>query len=264
MGGSSSRDEFVEETVTPTATTRFYRLLDRLEDKGYLRELNASSGPASFAKALGAVPEGFFIRIAGCKLRVPTYVQMDEIISESRTRISADRAWTTAMYGTEEERAASDVAKAEASGAKTYVPSYSPYSLTVQGERQLTLAAKKFAAAIARNPPVPLSSCTGTLDEPSKPDLLFPVGRDALTTERSLLAGPVTVVGKVVRQLQRPADVYVDRKALAAYTDAVDAMDEELIDGFYGEDTISLGGELADDAIVRSPGAVILPIAIYK
>jgi hypothetical protein len=29
-GGSASRDSFVEAVVTPTATTRFYRLLDRL------------------------------------------------------------------------------------------------------------------------------------------------------------------------------------------------------------------------------------------
>ena len=72
LGGSASRGETVQETVTPTETARFYRLLDRLGDKGYLRELNASSPPATFAKALADVPEGFFIRIAGCKLRVPT------------------------------------------------------------------------------------------------------------------------------------------------------------------------------------------------
>ena len=264
IGGSSSRDEFVEETVTPTATTRFYRLLDRLDDKGYLRELNASSRPAAFATALGAVPEGFFVRIAGCKLRVPTYVQMDEIITKSRTPISADRAWTTAVYGTAEEIAASDIAKAQASGATSLVPSTAPYALAPADRRRLTLAAKKFAAAIDRNPPVPLSSCAGTVDASSKPDLLFPVGRDALTTERSLLAGPVTVVGKVVRQVRRPADVYVDRNAVAAYTDAVDAMDAALIDGFYGEDTTSLGNELSGDATVSPPGTIILPIAIYK
>ena len=81
----------MQETVTPTETVRFWWLLDRLGDKGYLRELNASSPPATFAKAFADVPEGFFIRIAGCKLRVPTYVQMNEIISDSRREISAER-----------------------------------------------------------------------------------------------------------------------------------------------------------------------------
>ncbi len=265
LGGSSSRDEFVEETVTPTATTRFYRLLDRLEDKGYLRELNASSRQASLATALDAIPEGFFVRISGCMLRVPTYVQMNEIISEARTTISADRAWTTAVYGTDEEIAAADAARAAASGARAGVPSTAPYQLTPADRRRLTLAAKRFAAAIGRNPPVPLSSCAGSFaTEPSKPDLLFPVGLDALTTERSLLAGPVTVVGKVVRQVRRAADVYVDRNAVAAYTDAVDAMDEALVEGFYGDDATSLAVELSADATVSPPGAVILPIAIYK
>ena len=85
-------------------------------DKGYLRELNASSRPAAFATALAAIPEGFFVRIAGCRLRVPTYVQMNEIITDARTTISADRAWTTAVYGTDEEIAASDIAKVEQRG----------------------------------------------------------------------------------------------------------------------------------------------------
>jgi hypothetical protein len=58
--------------------------------------------------------------------------------------------------------------------------------------------------------------------------------------------------------------VYVDRNAIAAYTDAVDAMDNALFAGFYGDDTTSLAVELFDDATVSPPGAVILPIAIYK
>lgn len=273
VGGSSSRDEFVEEVVTPTATARFYRLLDRLGDKGYLRELNASARPASFASALGLVPEGFFVRIARCKLRVPTYVQMDEIITGSRGAISADRAWLTAIYGTDEEIGAAEAAKLEArvaaSGGKPVgaVPSNAPYALLPAAERRLTAAAKRFAAAIDRNPRVPLASCAGSpLETPRKPDLLFPVELDALTRERSLLAGPVTIVGKVVRQVLRPGDVYVDRKAVAAYSVAVGALDDALFEDFNSgdSDVPSLSSELFDDVSVKPPGAVILPIAIYK
>jgi hypothetical protein len=258
LGGSSSSDQSVEETVTPTATSLFYRLLDRLGAKGYLRELNASSPPAVFANALGRVKEGFFVRIAGCRLRVPTYVQMNEIIDESPGAFSAERAWLTAMHGTEEEVNAVQAAKAAASGAKSTVGTPT-YALTVVDRRRLTAAAKSFAAAIGRNPPVPLSSCAGApLETRRKPDLLFPVALDALTKERSLLAGPVTIVGKVVAQVRRPVDVYVDRNASAAYTDVVYAMDAAL-----GEEA-SLSSELSDDVTVYPPGAVILPIAIYK
>jgi hypothetical protein len=263
LGGSASRGETVQETVTPTETARFYRLLDRLGDKGYLRELDASTPPATFAKALGGVPEGFFIRIAGCKLRVPTYVQMNEIISESRSEISAERAWSTAVYGTDEERMATKIAEAEASGAKG-MTGLGAYALAPADERRLKQAAKRFDGAIGANPPVPLASCTGKpLETRQKPDLLFPVALDALTKERSLLAGPVTIVGKVVRQVRLPGDVYVDRKAVAAYTDAASAMDEAL-GGFQGEDTPTLGDELSADVTVSPPGAVIIPVAIYK
>jgi hypothetical protein len=264
VGGSSSRDEFVEEVVTPTATARFYRLLDRLADKGYLHELSAAGPRALFASALAALPEGFFVRIAGCRLRVPTYVQMNEIVTDSRGTISADRVWSTAVYGTDEERVAADIAKAEASGAKSLVPSFAPYALSPADERRLKLASRRFAAAIDPNPPVPLASCAGKRRARGQPDFLFPVALDALTKERSLLAGPVTIVGKVVRQVRGASDVYVDRTAIAAYTDAVDIVDGALVEGFYGEDTVSLGAELSEDATVRPPGAVILPIAIYK
>lgn len=261
LGGSSSGEQSVQETVTPTTTARFYRLLDRLSDKGYLRELDASGRPAAFANALGVVPEGFFVRIAGCRLRVPTYIQMNEIISDSRHAISADRAWLTAAYGTDEERMATKMAEAEASGANA-MTGLGVYALTPADERRLTRAAKRFDAAIGANPPVPLASCAGKqLDGRRKPDLLFPVQLDALTKERSLLAGPVTIVGKVVRQVRHPGDVYVDRKAVAAHSDAVFELDEALGD-FQGD--ASLSGELTADATVSPPGAVILPIAIYK
>jgi hypothetical protein len=264
LGGSSSREQFVQETVTPTATALFYRLLDRLSDKGYLRELDASSPQTAFTNALGGVPEGFFVRIAGCKLRVPTYVQLKEVILDSRAEISADRAVHTALYGTEQERVAALTAKQIGKGPKTMVGE-STYLLSVQVENRLKLAAKRYASAIARNPPVPLASCVGRpVGKPRKPDLLFPVLLDGLSKERSLLAGPVTIVGKVVRQVRRPDDVYVDRGASAAYTNALEAITGQLNDGGFEDEAGILTDELSDDVTVYPPGAVILPIAIYK
>lgn len=265
LGGSSSREQFVQETVTPTATALFYRLLDRLGDKGYLREVDASNSPTAFTNALGVVPEGFFVRIAGCKLRVPTYVQLKEVILDSRNAISADRAVHTALYGTEEERLAATVAKQAGKKGPHVLVGDGTYRLTSAQERRLTLAAKKYAAAITRNPPVPLASCAGrALGKPRKPDLLFPVLLDGLSKERSLLAGPVTIVGKVVRQVRRPDDVYVDRQASAAYSSALDNVAGELFDVGFEDDAGVLSDELSSDVVVYPPGAVVLPIAIYK
>lgn len=262
-GGSASRDAFVEAVVTPTATTRFYRLLDRLADKEYMYELDASAPPDAFAGALSSVPEGHFVRISGCKLRLPTYVQMEEIINQSSGRISADRALHTALYGTTEELYAAQGAKAAAEGARALVSPDPPYVLPPAAVRRLTRAARRFAAAIDRNPRVPLASCSGRLVKPRQPDLLFPVELAALTKERSLLAGPVTVVGKLVRQVRRAADVYVDRKAVAAFSRSVDALDAALRNDFDPE-APSLIGELFADVSVLPRGAIVLPIAVYK
>jgi hypothetical protein len=265
VGGSASRDTFVEAVVTPTATTRFYRLLDRLADKGYMYELDASARPAAFATALSSVPEGHFVRIAGCKLRLPTYVQMEEIIAASPGQVSADRAFNTALYGTTEELYAAQRAETAAKRSRALVSPDPPYRLAPGAERRLTAAATHFAAAIGSNPRVPLGSCSGKLLEtPRGPDLLFPVELAGLTKERSLLAGPVTIVGKLVRQVRRPDDVYVDRKAVATFSRAVEALDEALTADFDTGDGQTLSGELFDDVSVLPQGAVVLPIAIYK
>ena len=261
-GGSAASESFVEATVTPTATTSFYRLLDRLGDKGYLAELDASAPPAAFARELGAAAEGSFVRITNCRLRLPTYVQMEQVIEETPGPITAFEAASTAASGTEEEYLAQQKARAQAEidagkpqvgmvGVPIYVP-------TPNDERRLTLAAKRFAAAIPPTARVPLSTCAGRVRQRPRPDLLFPVTLDGLTDERSLLAGPVTVVGKVVRQVRQPEDSYVDRKALAAYSQPVAAIDDALADDE------PMSSELSGDAAVLPPGAVILPLAIYK
>jgi hypothetical protein len=82
----------------------------------------------------------------------------------------------------------------------------------------------------------------------------------SLTGADELLAGPVTVVGKVVRRVRTADDVYVDAPALTAYARGVDDLDAVVGDVVE----TSLGQELATDVTVLPPGAVILPIAIYK
>ena len=73
----------------------------------------------------------------------------------------------------------------------------------------------------------------------------------------------MTVVGKLVRQVRRPDDVYVDRKAVAAFSRSVAALDEALTTDFDTE-AASLGGEFFADVSVLPQGAVVLPVAIYK
>lgn len=261
-GGSAESESFVEATVTPTATTSFYRLLDRLGDKGYLAELDASAPPAVFARELGAAAEGSFVRITNCRLRLPTYVQMQQVIDETPGPISAFAAARIAEHGTDEEFLAQQAARvqAEIDAGKTpgAMLGTAFAMLSPAEERRLTRAAERFAAAIPPTARVPLSTCAGRVLQRPRPDLLFPITLDGLSDERSLLAGPVTVVGKVVRQVRKPEDTYVDRKALTAYSQPVVAVDDAL------ESDEPMSGELRDDVAVLPPGAVILPLAIYK
>jgi len=88
---------------------------------------------------------------------------------------------------------------------------------------------------------------------------LFPIRLANLSSEESLIAGPVTLVGKLVRAVRKPGQEYVDDASLATFSGPVDK-----IDGSQVGDSSGLGGELTSDSVVLAPGAVILPIAIYK
>ena len=108
---------------------------------------------------------------------------------------------------------------------------------------------------------MPFSTCDGSpAAKPRGVDLLFPVRLGALSSEPTLLSSPVTIVGKLVRSVRRD-QVYVDQPSLAAFEDATRAVDNAASQLDEGE---KLSGELASDAAVLAPGAVILPIAIYK
>ena len=90
VGASSSQQQFVERVVTPTATARFYRLLDLLRAKGYLETVNYGRGLS--LRFLNRVSEGDFVRINGCRMRLPTYAQMDELIQSAPAPLPADVA----------------------------------------------------------------------------------------------------------------------------------------------------------------------------
>jgi hypothetical protein len=79
-----------------------------------------------------------------------------------------------------------------------------------------------------------------------------------LSPEPTLIAGPVTVVGKVVRVVRNESSAYIDNQSLATFAKALGAIDVAS-NGQFG-----YVGELSADAVVFDPGAVILPIAIYK
>jgi len=260
VGATRSREEFVEQVVTPTATTRFYRLLDRLRAKGYLRELDATAAPAELASSLRPVAEGEFVRINGCRLWTPTYAAMLRQIRSARSKPAASDVFGGAGSGMQRLADARAAAEAAASNARAAVGA-GTFLLPPTLERQWPAAARRYAKAVPADPRTAFASCRGgPSPRPRGIDLLIPMTLASLTGADELLAGPVTVVGKVVRRVRTADDVYVDAPALTAYARGVDDLDA-VVGGVV--DT-SLGMELATDVTVLPPGAVILPIAIYK
>jgi hypothetical protein len=95
---------------------------------------------------------------------------------------------------------------------------------------------------------VPLSTCDGKTDfRPIGVDLLFPIRLANLSSDASLLAGRVTLVGKLVRAFREPGEEYVDDASFATFSEPVGTLDSIEAGGtqFYGEldaDAVAGGG----------------------
>lgn len=209
--GTASREATgtVERVVTPTGASRFNRLRNRLQDRGWLqslegRELLPLVTRDRFFKNLRRAREGGFVEVAHVRLTVPPPVTVYRFARRS-------------------------------GGAD----------------------AKRFVQLVGPNPRVPLS-----LRAERSPSLLF-VGRYAsLADESSLFFGEVTVLGKVIRQVPSGA-IYRDNEALASYGPALQLAPPLILRQLKIRPP-SLAPNLRDGVTVTAPGAVIIPIAIYK
>jgi hypothetical protein len=258
VGASSSQQQFVERVVTPTATARFYRLLDLLRGKGYLETVNYGRGLS--LRFLNRVSEGDFVRINGCRMRLPTYAQMDELIRFAPAPLPADEAAYDVVLRSAAAEAARLNAQEEAHPGGG-ISSFRVKTATGKAQRRLVRAAARFASALGPNPRIAVSSCTGRrVRRFHGVDLLIPLPLGALNVEPGLLAGHVTVVGKLLHVV-RPADEpYIDTATLNSLAAPITALERTP----HFPRHVDLTGELDSDVTVLEPGAVILPIAIYK
>lgn len=263
LGGQTGSSSQAERVVTPTATARFYQLLDLLSRDGYLHTIDAGTKPSALKHAFAAIPEGGFVRLSRCTLRLPGYVRLEQIWRASKGTQSPLSAVLTAEQSDVSGGGATTLDQItqalQAAGRLKQALLSAMVAIPPRAERRLGHAIQALDDAVGPNPRVPLSTCDGKTDfRPSGVDLLFPIRLANLSSEASLLAGPVTLVGKLVRAVREPGQEYVDDASLATFSGPVGTLD-----------SIQAGGtefsrELNADAVVLAPGAVILPIAIYK
>lgn len=262
LSASLAQSASLERVVTPTAAARFYGLLALLRSRGYLRTIDAGEPPQALVRDFAKIPEGTFVRLRDCQLRLPSYIQIDQLIRQSRGRLDALNAY---IQGISAPGVSLDavVAAERAAGRVNGGLGSSAQIVTGPVAQRLQAAARQLVRALGTNPRVPLATCSGGLAlKPRGVDLLIPVRLGLLSPERSLTAGPVTVVGKVVRDVRNDASIYADDGLLAGLAAPLLNFDAALQPTGYG--ATSLEDELDADAVVLPPGAVILPLAIYK
>jgi hypothetical protein len=264
LGGSTGSSSQAERVVTPTATARFYQLLDLLGRDGYLHTVNETGSPAEIRQAFAGIAEGSFVKLTGCTLVLPSYVQLVQLSRAANGTLSPLSLFLAAT-GSSTTSGSNMTTYDEINAAKMaagYIHSGTGSGEvieSVQRERALNRAIKNLDKTVGTNPRVPLSTCDGKISlKPRGVDLLMPIRLTNLSSEQSLLAGPVTVVGKLVRAVRKSGQEYVDDASVATFTGPVEKVDESQ------KDENQLGGELTADAVVLAPGAVILPVAIYK
>lgn len=73
LGGSVGSTATAERVVTPTATARFYQLLDLLGQDRFLHTIDMAAGAEQIAHDFAAVPEGSFVQLQHCAVELPAY-----------------------------------------------------------------------------------------------------------------------------------------------------------------------------------------------
>jgi hypothetical protein len=188
----------LQETVTPTAASLYYRLEARLLEHHWLHPLNATPTTfASFSAGLAFLREGSFVLIRNCRLVLPAYARP---YYKFRQRI----------------------------------PSL-PLTLTVQ------------APAGKRNV-----------------QLLFPIAFNQLANEPSLFSTRLTVLGKIIRQVDGAHPIYIDTETRAAYDYDVQHLKPAVLRSVSRASAKRLETAFSAAVTVDAPGEVILPIAIFK
>jgi hypothetical protein len=262
LGGQTGSSSQAERVVTPTATARFYQLLDLLDRDGYLHTINEAGKPAAIRKEFAGTAEGSFVKLTGCTLRLPSYVQLMQI---SRATKGTESPLDMFFAATGSTFSAGATTAVDEIGAAQNLANPHQISLGSAGRAfvapGLGPAIRSLDKTVGSNPRVPLSTCDGQTDyRPRGIDLLVPIRLASLSSEQSLLAGPVTVVGKLVRAVRKNGQEYADAPSFATFAGPARALDAATN---LAEER-GFNDELTADAVVLAPGAVILPVAIYK
>jgi hypothetical protein len=273
ISGSRQREQSIETVVTPRATDRFFSLLGKLragrdETNGarfpWIVDLNAAVNSDqeidTMLRKLAAVREGDFVRVANARLLLPDYVAV----------VPKARYATPYVY--------------------PYSPGNDDFTITPKAVFALPdspeqrLDSVKYLKHLGVDPTLPFVLPTRSTVKLERRIVFFiPARYFALVDNERLLAGKLTVVGKVIYKDLRDPDgpecvkaaaenlldsqpcVYVDHQTITTFAPA---LERALRTSILRVLSVPPGGGL-DQALVesvqfRTPVVVVLPLAIYQ
>ena len=281
-GASATEQSTAQLSLTVTDQSRFTSLLDLLQRDGFVYPIDMSAPDATIQREFAPVPAGSFVKLTGCQLGIPHYVQAERVWREEKGRITVQKVFFGSAHTDLELRAAQQAfrVRQHLQGFKNrppFPPGLRSVKVPKGQARQATLEMNRLVRRVGPNPRVPLSSCKRGRIDPNIPDLLMPVSLGRLSSSEAALAGYVTLVGKVMLVVNGPYhlfargthDYYSDVASLQQWSGA-----NLWTSGKWGRTDAGRWGrtepgkwgrtDLNSDATVLGPGYVIQPIAIYK
>ena len=238
VGGNVERKEVIERTVSSRAADRFYILETELAAQfgeagnaiPRFKRLEAKSHGCEEITRLETIKEGQILRITGAQLLVPTYAL-----------------------------ALARVAHADQFLDETQAPLPSERLSRLAGENQPGL--KRFVESLGPDPRVPFRlEIKGTA---GACHVFMPARYTKLIDAPSLLTGPMTVVGKIVRRLTKIERTYFDVDTAVRYERALTAS-PPAVRRALGLNEATMLDVVNGSAEVKYPGLVLLPLAMYK
>jgi hypothetical protein len=251
------RQRETQQVVTQSEADRFFTFLRILRGDGNPRpltdidvQLTRSNSFASLRSRLKRLREGDFVRIRGAQLSLPPFAAV------------YPRVRYLPYY----------------SGGELQPPKQPLYAPLSEDERKDMV---DYRARLGENPRLPFVVPTLAPDQrrttgakvSDRLSFIIPVKYAGLTLESGLLAGTVTIVGKVVyRDPRLPSEVsdddavrphYIDRQALASFGQALKKAPRSLLDDLdlsRGE----LANKLRRALTISAPVVLVLPLAIYQ
>lgn len=258
IGASSQRENSAERTLTQTEASEFARMLNALR-RNELQGVSIHQMELDQPADLNSLREGWLIRFRTDDLVSAGYVRPYVVVRQSAT--------LAALFPND--------------------PGDEEGALRAEGQR---LKAEKFAKEVGENPRITFA----VAPRDSELRILLPVQYEYLTDERSLqekgrdetTGGTLTVVGKVIRAYspdEHPCvgepdpcpREYTDFATREIWQNPLESASNYLINHVSHSCEISRDGDekkgrycflskLRAQTRLRPPGAVILPIAIYK